>query len=508
MNTMTHWSLGSPEIFISQPASEVRGNDCACADDGFDLSTSNIGDFDLAQLWQTAAQLWAENLTEEAIVVFDPFTRNGPIVLNQDAWRFLARFAKGVTITEVLEDFDNNEQSLAVSVCRAFVSTELLYPPNIKRIPKRGTPQTLTAWIHLTNECNLRCTYCYLHKTPNFMAAETGRRSVNAVFRSAVRQGFRRVQLKFAGGEATLNFPLILLLHAYATELAEEHQIELDPVVLSNGVGLTKYMIQELKACKIRLMISLDGLGEYHDAQRVFVNGVGSFRSVGRSLERLLDYGLRPSLSIVVSNKNLAGLPEIVQYALDRQLPFSLNFYRENECSASNKDLIFSETQIISAMRAAFRVVEANVPPWSMLDAILDRTRLDRMHDRACGVGQSYMVINEHGSIAKCHMTIEQTLTDIYADDPLKIIQDDQIGIQNLPVIEKEGCRDCSWRYWCAGGCPLMTYRATGRWDIKSPNCNIYKALFPEVIRLEGLRLLKYGIPIIGSNTKLIEKQV
>jgi len=45
---------------------------------------------------------------------------------------------------------------------------------------------------------------------------------------------------------------------------------------------------------------------------------------------------------------------------------------------------------------------------------------------------------------------------------------------------------------WCAGGCPLATYRATGRYDVKSPNCNIYRALFPEALRLEGLRLLKY----------------
>ena len=59
-------------------------------------------------------------------------------------------------------------------------------------------------------------------------------------------------------------------------------------------------------------------------------------------------------------------------------------------------------------------------------------------------------------------------------------------------VDEKEGCRDCQWRYWCTGGCPLQTFRATGRYDLKSPNCSIYQAIFPEVLRLEGLRLLKY----------------
>jgi hypothetical protein len=38
-----------------------------------------------------------------------------------------------------------------------------------------------------------------------------------------------------------------------------------------------------------------------------------------------------------------------------------------------------------------------------------------------------------------------------------------------------------------------MAYRKTGRYEAKSPNCEIYKALFPEVIRLEGLRLLRYA---------------
>lgn len=42
----------------------------------------------------------------------------------------------------------------------------------------------------------------------------------------------------------------------------------------------------------------------------------------------------------------------------------------------------------------------------------------------------------------------------------------DEIGIQNLPVEEKEGCRTCEWKYWCTGGCSLATHRATGRYDV------------------------------------------
>ena len=46
----------------------------------------------------------------------------------------------------------------------------------------------------------------------------------------------------------------------------------------------------------------------------------------------------------------------------------------------------------------------------------------------------------------------------------------------------------------------MATFKATGRYDIKSPNCNIYKAIYPQALRLEGLRLLKYATPGVASD--------
>lgn len=62
-----------------------------------------------------------------------------------------------------------------------------------------------------------------------------------------------------------------------------------------------------------------------------------------------------------------------------------------------------------------------------------------------------------------------------------------------MPVSTKADCADCTWRYWCAGGCPLLTHRLTGRVDVKSPYCDVYGAIYPEVVRSEGLCLLKWG---------------
>jgi uncharacterized protein len=69
--------------------------------------------------------------------------------------------------------------------------------------------------------------------------------------------------------------------------------------------------------------------------------------------------------------------------------------------------------------------------------------------------------------------------------------------LQNPDVHTKGGCSCCDWKYWCAGGCPLVTYRIAGRYNAQSPYCRIYKAIIPRILRLEGLRLMKLaGLPV------------
>jgi uncharacterized protein len=134
-----------------------------------------------------------------------------------------------------------------------------------------------------------------------------------------------------------------------------------------------------------------------------------------------------------------------------------------------------------------------------LLGALIDRADLSAPHGRTCAVGENYLVIDHHGRIAKCQMSIGQPLTTVAAANPLALVRADREGVQNLPVDQKEGCRDCEWRYWCAGGCAVATYRATGRYDVRSPNCGIYKNLYPDVLRLEGMRLLYWHRRTVGE---------
>jgi uncharacterized protein len=466
----------------------VAETDCACPEDGFvfEAAAPPTSETDVYVL----PALYTQALAEGFSLAFNPLGRAGVIVLDRAARALLHTFRQPQPLAVGARLAGGSPAGLAAA--RRLAELGMLDPLGVDRRPPQATARTLTTWLHLTNACNLRCDYCYLHKTAEAMELGRGRQAVDAVFRSAVAHGFRRVKIKYTGGEATLNFALVPALHDYARRLAEGHGLELEGVVLSNGVRMTDQMIAELRTRGLRLMISLDGVGATHDAQRCFAGGRGSFAHVERTLDRLMAHGLRPTISITVSRRNLAGLAETVSYVLDRDLPFALNFYRENECSAA-VDLAYGDEQLIAAMKCAFAVIEMRLPSYSLLGALVDRARLDVPHDRPCGVGTSYLVIDQHGGVAKCQMEIGQVVTDVSAADPLRLVREDAIGVQNYAVEEKEGCRECAWRFWCAGGCPALTYRVTGRFDVKSPNCRVYKALFPAVLRLEGLRLLKYS---------------
>src|SRR5579884_1475304 len=443
--------------------------------------------------FRQAAPLYTQSQAQDRMLVCRP-TGSGQIaVLDAEAFALLERFRTPTSISQIYQDTPAFTHAQIENAVMLFQQTGFLHDTQQPAwTPQPCEPDTLSAWIHVTNACNLRCPYCYLHKTADPMSDDTTRRSIEAIFRSATRNHYRRVRLRYAGGEASLRTAQVLALHEYATELAQRHEIELYAFILSNGVYLAPRTIEQFKEQGIGVTISLDGIGEYHDSQRPFLNGRGSFKYVERTIQRLLEQQLKPFISVTVSRRNLAGLPELLQYLLERQLSFSLNYYRDNECASSTHDLQYENEEMITGMRAAFAVIEQQLPRHRLLGSLLDKANLQAPHQRTCGVGHNYMVIDQNGKVAKCHADIAHTVTTIDADDPLQYVRDDKTGVQGYSVEEKEGCRSCTWRNWCTGGCPLLTYRATGRYDIKSPNCSIYQALFPDVLRLEGLRLLTY----------------
>jgi uncharacterized protein len=413
-------------------------------------------------------------------LVQSPYTPTGPVVLAPQPWQQWQRFQ----VPDMLRD--NLERRLA--------QLALLHPLNTTPQLCAGSPDTLTAWLHVTNACNLDCPYCYVRKSSERMSLETGLRAVEAIMHNAREHGFRAVKLKYAGGESTLHMTLIRRLHEHARRLAERLQINLQEVVLSNGVHLRPADADWLAETRIKIVISLDGVGELHNRLRPLRNreGVDTFAAVEYTIDHVLrPRGIKPDISMTVTGLNAGGAAAVARWAmLDRGLPTGFSFYRPNLLSRGRHELEMEEQALIDGMLAAYRAIESDLPTRPFFNGLLDRVAAE-VHQHTCGVGLNYLVITHTGMLAQCQMHLDQPVQSDLNGDLLHSVS--RGPLLNLPVSQKSGCRACEFRYRCAGGCPVETFRVTGRWDVQSPNCRLYKTLLPATLRLEGLRLMKVG---------------
>jgi len=443
-------------------------NDCACpSQTGFARLESAPG-----ILYEQTPRTHTDSLPGGFHLAFSPYTPAGPSALNAPAWERWQSFR----VPRPLEN----------PVDETLAQENLIVPVGGQFKLRTSPPETLIAWLHLTNACNLSCLYCYVHKSPEYMPEHTGLEAVERLIETTQERGFPRLKLKYAGGEPMLHFSLVKKLGQKARALARQTGIELEQVLLSNGTRISASDVEWFLANQCKLMISLDGLGKAHDRMRPRKNGSGTFERVARTGDEiLLPKGMTPFVSITITKMNANSAADAVRWALTRDLPVSLNFYRQPDHRHNQNGLALEDEIIIQGMLAAYQVFEEYLPTRPFLNGLLDRAQMNA-HLHTCGVGQNYIAITHEGKLAQCQMQLHAPVAQSLQGDLLSLVSGG--NIHNISVEEKNSCRDCLYRFRCTGGCPLESLRFG-----QSPNCKIYQALFPAALHLEGLRLLKYN---------------
>ena len=399
--------------------------------------------------------------------------------------------------TNLLKDLkEKGIQGLAKHACSKS-DVKILYDTGIllnenkesSAIPSIPIGKELSVWLHITDRCNLRCDYCYLPHDNVSMSLKTLNLVIDSIILAISKYGYDSVKIKIAGGEATLNWLFFVDVVSTLQKAFEGKKLSNKIVLLTNGTLMSPVKAQFLKRKGVGVMISLDGLGNDNDKQRHYSSGRGSFDEVDEAISHLTKAGVEINVSITLTPMNSAGLPKLIQYLLDRKIYFGINFYRSDGLSTISGNLSGDEKTVIESLMRAYQVIGKNMPNYSLLSCLSDRANLSIPHQRPCKAGRDYLVYNTEGEISQCQMQLDKTVSSMHSIIPIDEIRSSP-DLQNLNVDEKTVCKSCEWKYWCAGGCPVETFRSKSDYKLNSPNCNIYKAIFPEIIKLEAKRLL------------------
>jgi radical SAM protein with 4Fe4S-binding SPASM domain len=168
-------------------------------------------------------------------------------------------------------------------------------------VPISSTP--MTAEIHLTTRCNLRCKYCgydcTMHDETVLYAGEWSR-----VFQEMADS--RMTALTVSGGEPFLHPDFHNILSSIAGK-------SLKVTILSNGTLITNDHMLYLKAENVTISISLDGTEpKYHDPLR----GHGTHSKVMDSLRLISKNDLRFYISTTISQLNIMNVEGMVKLAI------------------------------------------------------------------------------------------------------------------------------------------------------------------------------------------------
>jgi uncharacterized protein len=235
-------------------------------------------------------------------------------------------------------------------------------------------------------------------------------------------------------------------------------------------------------------MVSLDTIDPRYDL-RVNSNGQVFTHRVVDSLVMLAKNEVDFEVSVTVSSGNIKSLPDTVQFLIERGYRFNLNYYRNHTEHQFSNERLTNKELTLGILEALDKVGQL-LPKRSIINSFIDKASFTAPHTKTCGAGQNYLVIDCDGSISLCQMKMEDKIGTINSENILRLVSLNNHVFKS--VEEKEGCKTCEWKYWCTGGCPVLSLREFGRSDVKSPYCEVYKSIYPQVIKMEAMILNRF----------------
>jgi len=327
--------------------------------------------------------------------------------------------------------------------------------PPMPQPPALGdfNPKGLT--LLMTNQCQLRCTYCYAaagDSPRQHLSLETGYAAIDYTYENLKRLNYPKFHISLhGGGEPTFPWKTMRDLVAYAKEKPIPTEISLT----SNGVW-SKQQTQWIMAYIDFVGISMDGSTQTQDTQRPMASGKASSRWVMQTL-RELEANHRPY------RLRLTAMPPF-----DRLLE-DIRFLCENtHCQRMQVEAAFSTgrgvgyqykldegMQFLQAFFAAQRLAEQYGRELRCVGS-----EVGKITSVPCGSPFNTLIVTPQNNLVACfevvndsHPLAELATIGRITPQGVEIDEEARLRLRQTIAERRASCRDCFCYWSCAGGC-------------------------------------------------------
>lgn len=350
---------------------------------------------------------------------------------------------------------------------RGEMMTEQEYRDIINRTPLTN------AVINLTDNCNLRCPYCFTEHNTRVMDLGTLKASIMFVINGLNKFDKHKPPcFNFFGGEPMLHYAdLIQPSILWTEELGIRQQYNINFGMTTNGTLLTVDRIKWLKEHEVSILLSIDGAKYTQDKQRPTADKSSSFDLIEKNIPVLLQYFPYTTFRSTIEPENASHIYENYLYA--RKMGF-LNYFLTPNVSAkwNYQDIQIACEQLSLISTTIYRDIATKHTPliWGNLMTNIrhvfenrtDPIPISYMH---CGIGTASVGIATNGDLNGCQEHNTYLKHDIFYIGNIFTGIDPVRHKRLLSEYAKEGhpicreqpdlCESCSFYTDCASNyCP------------------------------------------------------
>lgn len=344
--------------------------------------------------------------------------------------------------------------------------------------------------LFITNNCNMRCSYCFEKGNTNGKQMTFSTLEAIIEFINESTWVDNEICIRFFGGEPLLRISFIEKAIEKITQELPNKKIKFN--IFTNGTIYSNKVLKLLEKYDMTLFISYDGNKILQDKNRGFGNETISNEIVSKNINKYTSFfPLKVAIRSVIDFNDIEYLNDCINNIISlgaKQISITLPWkvkYSENEIqnflfkaeSVLNKfyDELFDDIINHEYNKTAIQPLTPLI--YKFLD---DNSKID---DRACGAGRELMAIGSNGDIYPCHAFLgeEKFLTGNICQN--KFVEDNILASCNCNTSDQ--CKNCDIKYCCSTVCKADNYYISG--NLNTPplyKCKIRKYIFDKCILL------------------------
>ena len=384
-------------------------------------------------------------------------------------------------------DSDSEKDNEVMQILdKAGFFTDTFKEPDWKSKINESQPSALV--LMLSQDCNLRCNYCYAgdgeYCNKGLMKESTAKMAIDYAFDNFTED---KISIILFGGEPLLNKNLFKFCVEYAKKKAEESSKEVSFSTTTNATLLNMKNAKIIIENKFSVTISIDGDAKTHNQNRFYANKKGTYDDVVNNVKNYLGFkNVAARATLTKYNPKIKDIYEHLYGLGFRSIHISPSIEFMDR-DAYDK-LILSYLELIDTFEKKLKLKDYDYClRMSNIMAFLNRLNKGGLRRKFCGACNNMLTVDIDGSFHGCHRFVATPELNYGNIMNHNAVEDDRKNGMLEALIQNHDsvCRNCWISGICGGGCPAENMASNK--DLKRPHdltCHYLKSIMPKIIEL------------------------